>query len=95
MDYQFSSKEELFIRVGPALRAKVNELHRLGFSYIQDLDIWNFLIETKWCKARDLMLSDIVNDILHVKAERVDEFFKIQISKTKRSQYLDNTLEIL
>lgn len=95
MDYQFSSKEELFIRVGPALRAKVNELHRLGFSYIQDLDIWNFLIETKWCKARDLMLSDIVNDILHVKAERVDEFFKLRISKTKRTQYLDNTLEIL
>ena len=63
MDFEFSSKEELYQRVSPALRAKVMELKRLGYPYIKEVDIWNYLIETKWCKGHDLMLSDIVNDI--------------------------------
>lgn len=95
MDYEFSSKEELYQRVGPALRAKVCELHRLGFNHIQDIDIWNYLIETKWCKARDLMLSDIVNDILHASEKKIDEFLKVKISKLNRSQYFDSSIEVL
>ena len=95
MDYEFSSKEELYKRVGPALRAKAVELHRMGFNYIQDVDIWNYLIETKWCKSRDLMLSDIVDDILHVDEKKVDEYIKSKISKLNRTQYFDSSLEIL
>lgn len=95
MDYEFSSKEELYQRVGPALRAKVCELQRLGFGYIQEIDVWNYLIETKWCKSRNLMLSDIVNDILHARYEKIDEFLKAKIGKLKRSQYFDSSIEIL
>ena len=95
MDYQFSSKEELFKRVGPALRSKVNELHRLGYSYIQELDVWNYLIETKWSKSKNLMLSDIVNDILQSKLENIDMYLKDKISKANRSQYFDNSIEIV
>lgn len=95
MDYQFSSKEELFKRVGPALRSKVNEVHRIGYSYIQELDIWNYLIETKWCKSKNLMLSDIVNDILHTKVEDIDSYLKDKVSKANRSQYFDDSLEII
>ena len=96
MDYEFSSKEELYQRVGPALRSKVNELHRFGYSYIQEIDVWNYLIESKWCKSKDLMLSDIVNDILHTKNERIDEYVKDKMSSTKRAQYFDsNNLEVL
>lgn len=95
MDYQFSSKEELFKRVGPALRSEVKEVHRLGYSYIQESDIWNYLIETKWCKSKNLMLSDIVNDILHTKVEEIDSYLKDKISKANRSQYFDNNLEII
>ena len=72
MDFEFSSKEELYHRVGPALRSKVMELKRFGYSYIKETDVWNFLIETKWCKAHDLMLSDIVNDILKTNNEKID-----------------------
>lgn len=96
MDYEFSSKEELYQRVGPALRAKVNELHRLGYSYIHDVDVWNYLIENKWCKARDLMLSDIVNDILQAKNKEIDMYIKDKMNSTKRAQYFDsNNLEII
>lgn len=95
MDYEFSSKEELYERVKPALHAKRQELHRLGFPYIHDMDIWNYLIEVKWSKSKNLMLSDIVNDIMHTEALKVDEYLKGKIGKTRRTQYFDRNLEIL
>ena len=96
MDYEFSSKEELYKRVGPALRAKRCELQRLGYSYIQEMDVWNYLIENKWCKSRNLMLSDIVNDILHTENEKIDNYLKGKISSIKRTQYFDSEdLEVL
>ena len=90
MDYEFSSKEELFQRVKPALKAKVNEFQRLGYSYVQEVDIWNYLIENIWSKAKDLMLSDIVNDILHVKIQKIDDYLKDKMSSTNRTQYFDS-----
>ena len=89
MDYEFSSKEELFQRVKPALKAKINEFHRLGYKHVQDVDVWNYLIENVWCKSRDLMLSDIVNDILHVKISKIDDYIKVKMSSTNRAQYFD------
>lgn len=90
MDYEFSSKEELFQRVKPALKAKLNEFQRLGYSYVQEIDIWNYLIENVWSKAKDLMLSDIVNDILHVKIQKIDDYLKDKMSSTNRTQYFDS-----
>lgn len=94
MDFNFSSKEELYHRVLPALKSKVLELKRFGYSYIKENDIWNFLIETKWSMAHDLMLSDVVNDILKVDNDKVDRYLKEKL-KTSRTQYFDNNLEIL
>ena len=71
MDFEFSSKEELYQRVSPALRAKVMELKRLGYPYIKEVDIWNYLIESSWKSGKNLMLSDIVNDILHIERDKV------------------------
>ena len=90
MDYEFSSKEELFQRVRPALKAKLNEFNRLGYSYVQEVDIWNYLIENVWSKSKDLMLSDIVNDILHLKIKKIDDYLKEKMSSTNRTQYFDS-----
>lgn len=94
MDIEFSSKEELYQRVKPALKAKAMELKRVGYSYIREIDIWNYLIEIKWSKSRDLMLSDIVNDILKTDNKKIDEHLKDKLS-TDRTQYFDKNLEIL
>lgn len=94
MDIEFSSKEELYQRVKPALKAKAMELKRVGYSYIREIDIWNYLIEIKWSKSRDLMLSDIVNDILKIDNKKIDEYLKDKLS-TDRTQYFDKNLEIL
>lgn len=89
MDFAFKSKEELFDRVKPALNAKCQELHRLGYPYIKNIDIWNYLIEIKWKKAKDLMLSDIVSDILHVDNRKIDEYLKGKLQMSRRTQYFD------
>ena len=91
MEIIFSSKEELYNRVKPALNAKAVELHRLGYSYIQAIDIWNYLIEIKWTKSRDLMLSDIVDDIMHIEAKKIDEYLKGKLAKTRRTEYFNGS----
>lgn len=70
MDYEFNSKEELYERVLPALKIKVKEIKRLGRSNITCLDVWNYLIETNWKSGKNLMLSDIVNDILCIDSNK-------------------------
>ena len=47
-EVSFTSKEELYNRVKPALCAKIAQLHRLGYTYVQEVDVWNYLIKTKW-----------------------------------------------
>lgn len=94
MDYEFSSKEELFQRVKPALNAKVGELHRFGYTYINQMDVWNYLIENIWIKSKDLMLSDIVSDILHTDNKKIDAYLKSKITD-ERSQYFEKNIEIL
>lgn len=62
---EFKSIDELFDRVEPALKVKVREGISLGYQ-ITDNDIWNYLVKSKWKKARNLMLSDVVDDILNL-----------------------------
>lgn len=74
MDIEFSSKEELYKRVKPALRTKKNELIKLGTKNIREVDIWNFLIKTKWKNGSNLCLFDIVNDIMQVDKEEINQY---------------------
>ena len=71
MDYQFQSLKELYQRVRPALKAKETEFHRLGFLEIHEMDIWNYLLEDKWKKGKNLMLSDIVSDIMNLECQKL------------------------
>ncbi len=95
MDYEFSSQEELFKRVKPALNSKKSELDKLGYTYINIMDIWNYLIENKWRSSNNLMLSDIVNDILHVSSDKLDKYLKDKMTQSKRTQYFIEDEEIL
>lgn len=76
MEFTFNTKEELYIRVKPALSAKLQELRRLNFKDIDEEDIFNYLSITKWSKSHELTLSDIVSDIIHVDNKKLDEFVK-------------------
>ena len=76
MDYDFQTKEELFIRVRPAIHAKLEELKRLNYTNIKEVDIFNYLSEVKWSKSTNLALSDIVSDIIHLEPKRLDYYIK-------------------
>ncbi len=94
-EFSFGSKEELYNHIKPALSAKTAELHRLGYTYVQEVDIWNYLSRFKWITARNLKLSDIVNDVLHVENDQIDIFLKGEIAKEKRRACLHQKLEIV
>ncbi len=83
---EFSSKEELYQRVQPALRAKKAELGRLKYAYIKEVDIWNYLVTSRWRKSHFLMLSDIVNDILTVDCQALDRYVKEKLRQAPPSQ---------
>lgn len=76
MNNEFNTKEELFNRVRPALRIKEKDLIKLGYPNITGLDVWNYLIESKWSKSKNLVLSDIVDDILNVDVDALNDYLK-------------------
>ena len=76
MDYEFATKEELFKRVKPALMVKVNELIKLGYTYVTEVDVWDYLIQVKWINDKGLMLSDVVHDIINADVSGIVEYTK-------------------
>lgn len=59
----FNSLDELKQRLMPALRTKVSELRKNRINITEE-DLWSFLSKSKWSKAIDLTLGEMVNDIL-------------------------------
>lgn len=90
MDIIFTSLEELYQRIKPALTAKSAEMHRNGFNYIKEEDIWNYLKEIKWRSSKDLSLSDMVSDILNTEDMIIDGYLKTKLNATDRKVYFDN-----
>lgn len=76
MDYKFNTKEELYIRVKPALRTKLEELKRLNFRNIKEDDIWDYLSSNIWSNSNNLTLFDIVNDIMHIDPKILSQYKK-------------------
>lgn len=76
MDITFNTKDDLYQRLYPALHAKRMELERLGFSYIKEQNIWDYLSFNIWKNSKNLMLSDMVEDILHLDNKKIDSFVK-------------------
>ena len=76
MDYEFSSLEELYKRVRPALKSKVDELQKYGNLSISKYDLWKCLIINKWRNETGLMLSDIVDDILNTSIDCIELYHR-------------------
>lgn len=88
MDVEFNSLEELYKRIKPALTAKLMDIHRIGLTYIKEEDIWNYFKETKWMKANDLNLYQMVDDILNVNEFMIDDYLKKKLTSRDRVVYL-------
>lgn len=84
MEYEFKSLKELYDRITPALISKCSELKKLGFSFIKEADIWNYLTSKKWKNSSELTLSEMVNDIFEVKGDDVNNYIVNKISEEMR-----------
>ena len=80
----FSSIQELYLRVKPALRCKIKDLKRIGVNYIQENDIWNYLRSNVWNKKTNLTLGEVVNDIMTLPNPIIEAYVKSLLQKEKR-----------
>ena len=90
MDIKFETLEELYKRIKPALITKKNEMHRDGYIYIKEEDIWNYLKEIIWKDAKDLSLYDMTSDILNTDNIIIDNYLKEKLNLRNRNVYFDN-----
>ena len=89
MDVEFNSLQELYERIKPALSSKKEEMHKLGYSYIEESDIWNYLKEIKWKQSQNLSLCDIVSDIFNTDSYLIDNYLKKKLNSQNRRLYFD------
>ena len=93
MDITFTSQEQLYERVKPALYTKQAEMQRAGYGYIRCEDIWNYLKECKWKTATNLSLGDMVNDILNSEDIFIDDYLKTKLNLQERNIYFKENEE--
>ena len=92
MDITFNNVEELYKRIRPALRTKVKELLKNNIMYVKEEDIWNFLVENRWKEAKNLELSDIVDDILNIENDKLALYVQTKMRRQRREANLENNI---
>lgn len=80
---EFKSAKELYDRVLPALYSKVKEVRNLGFKYITEKDIWNYLVNNTWKTKRNLQLHDLISDILYADNYKLNDYVMDKMKKLK------------
>ncbi len=88
-DITFTSLEELYTRLKPALRTKKEEMKRNGYVYIKEQDIWNYLKQVKWTKAKNLSLYDMTSDILNTDDVIIDAYLREKLNLKNRKVYFE------
>jgi len=91
-DIKFTSLNELYNRLLPALKARKVELVAGGLHYVMSEDIWNYLKETKWKNAPNLTLHDMASDILSCEHYDIDFYIKTKMKKIKRDLTPDDSI---
>ena len=82
---EFRTKEELYKRVLPALYSKIKEVRKLGFKFITEKDIWNYLVENEWKNRVNLELYDLINDILYVDNYKLNDYVNQKLERMKKN----------
>lgn len=63
---KFNSIDELYNRLKPAFKIKIEELETKNILNIENKDLWMYLSKTKWQSKENLELCDMVSDILNL-----------------------------
>lgn len=89
MDVTFTSLEELYKRIKPALFTKKEEMRRNGYVYIKEEDVWNYLKEVKWVNSKNLSLSQMTSDILNTEDVVIDSYLREKLNFKNRTVYFE------
>lgn len=89
MNTEFTTLEQLYERLKPALRTKMREMRSLGYAYIREEDIWNYLKEVKWTNSKNLLLFEMVRDVLNVDNGSVDSYVRQKLNSRERRIYFN------
>lgn len=74
---EYTSKEDLYNKLLPVFRVKKRIISYTKYKHITNENIWAYLIETKWKKAYNLSLAEIVNDIITVDTHLINKEQKV------------------
>ena len=74
---KYKTEKELFIALRGAFNVKLRLL-KDDYDYITMVDIWNYLKINKWCKCKNLSLSEMVNDIINVDLEEINKYIEAE-----------------
>ncbi len=85
---EFKSLKELYERVKPALYSKLKEVRRLGLKYVNETDIWNYLVENVWKSKQNLELHELINDILYANNYDLNEYAMRKVNAYKEKEDL-------
>lgn len=91
-EIKFKSLNELYNRLLPALVSKKKSLHKDGFNYIHEEDVWNCCKDVIWNKSQNLGLYNMVDDILNTDNCVFDEYLK-EIIKTNHRDITEDEVE--
>lgn len=91
---EINSKAELYKRLTPALNCKIRELNRSNIYHVKNIDIWNYLLKTKWEKETGLDLSIMVDDILNLDNKELERFINSK-SNSYDIKKESNEIEVL
>ena len=80
---KYKSTEELYNSLKGAFQVKMRMI-KDKYNYIKMVDIWNYLKINKWCKDKNLGLSEMVNDIIDVDIQKKEQFLKKHIKEEER-----------
>ncbi len=81
---RYNNQEQLFKDLKPAFKVKLTLLKDTEYRYIRDVDIWNYLKESKWVRSVNLGISDMTNDIINVNAYEIDKYLKDRMYNEKK-----------
>ncbi len=72
---KFKSMQELYQRLTPALKLKVEEVKRLKLN-IEEQDVWNYLMQNVWSNKKDIRIHEMVDDILNLDSLKLEIYLK-------------------
>lgn len=68
---EFNDINELYDRLLPALKIKVNSFKKLGYVFINEKNLFEILASISWSSFEGLELCDMVDQILHISPDEV------------------------